>query len=133
MTKDKELEQLFNSFKPNLGDSDHFMKTLSNRLKMVEYVKQIQAVQARQYKLGIIAAFIAGFIASLFTLAFVVYMPTTASLFTFSFNAAPFMFIAQNSHIITLVVISIITASSIFGMAYNITTLPTIMSKNLKK
>jgi len=131
--KDKELEQLFNSFKPTLGDSEHFMNTLNSRLEMVEYMKQMQTAQARRYKLGILAAFIAGFIASLFTLAFVIFMPTTTPLFTSSFHTAPFLFFAQNSHIISLVMISIITASSIFGLAYNITTLPTITSKNLIK
>ena len=51
---------------------------------MVEYMKQMLTAQARRYKLGILAAFIAGFIASLFTLAFVIFMPTTTPLFTFS-------------------------------------------------
>lgn len=131
--KDKELEQLFNNFKPSLSNSDRFIKTLNSRLELVESMKQIQTAQARRYKLSILAAFIAGFIASLFALNFVIFMPTTAPIFTFNIHTAPFMFITQNSHIITLIVISSITASSIFGLAYNITTLPTIMSKNLKK
>lgn len=118
--KDKELEQLFNSFKPSFGSDDRFMETLSRRIETAEYLKQMQAAQVRRYKLAMLAAFIAGIVVSLFILAFVIFLPATAPIFTLGIHAAPFAFLEQNSQIITLSVISLITASSIFGLAYNI-------------
>ena len=56
MEKDKTLEQLFESFNPDLGSSDAFMHSLTRKLEAVEYIKQMQEAQKLRYKRALLVA-----------------------------------------------------------------------------
>ena len=81
MTKDKALEELFLSQKPQFDDKDAFMASLSKRLDAVEYIKQHQEATIRRYKMAMVVALIVGIISGGITMALVLSLPTDVPLF----------------------------------------------------
>ena len=116
MEKDKNLEELFGNFQPDLGSQDLFMSSLTRKLEAVEYVKRMQEAQIRRYKMAVLAAFVAGIVVSLVLIAFVLFMPAATPLFTLGLHARPFIFIEENSHAIALIILSLVAASGIIGI-----------------
>jgi len=129
MEKDKNLEELFNNFQPELGSKDLFMSSLTRKLEAVEYVKRVQDAQIRRYKMAVLAAFVAGMVMSGILITFILFMPTATPLFTFGIHAAPFIFLEENSHIIVLIILSLVAASSIIGFCTSFTNLPVNVKK----
>ena len=129
MEKDKNLEELFNNFQPDLGSKDLFMSSLTRKLEAVEYVKRVQDAQIRRYKMAVLAAFIAGMVMSGILMIFILFMPTATPLFTFGIHAAPFIFIEENSHTFALIILALVAASSSIGFCTNFTNRPI----NIKK
>ena len=121
MEKDKNLEELFGNFQPNLGSKDLFMSSLTRKLEAVEYVKRMQEAQIRRYKMAVLAAFVAGIVVSLVLIAFVLCMPAATPLFTLGLHAKPFIFIEENSHAIALIILSLVAASGIIGICTSFT------------
>lgn len=117
MEKDKNLEELFQQFNPDLGSKDLFMSSLSRKLEAIEYVKRVQDAQIRRYKVAILVAFIAGMVVSVGLIAFIAFLPTTAPLFTFGISAAPFVFLEEHSHLVGFIILSIIASTSIIGVS----------------
>lgn len=117
MEKDKTLEQLFESFNPDLGSSDAFMSSLNRKLEAVEYVKQMQASQQVRHKRALLIAFGAGMVASLVLIAFILLLPTMAPVL--SIQAAPFAFFEANSRIVMLIFLSLVAATSTIGLSIN--------------
>ena len=117
MEKDKNLEELFQQFNPDLGSKDLFMSSLSRKLEAIEYVKRVQDAQIHRYKAAILVAFIAGMVVSVGLIAFIAFLPTTAPLFTFGISAAPFVFLEEHSHLVAFIILSIIASTSIIGVS----------------
>lgn len=131
MEKDKNLEELFSNFQPDLGGKDFFMSSLTRKIEAVEYVKRMQEAQIRRYRIAVLVAFVAGMVASFVLIAFVLSMPTATPLFTLGFHAGPFVFIEENSHVIALVILSLAAASSIIGICTSFTDSPACLKKSL--
>ena len=129
MEKDKNLEELFGNFQPDLGSKDLFMSSLTRKLEAVEYVKRMQEAQIHRYKMAVLAAFVAGIVASLVLIAFVLFMPAATPLFTLGFHARPFIFIEENSHVIALIILSLVAASGIIGICTGFTDRPGYVKK----
>lgn len=117
MEKDKTLEQLFESFNPDLGSSDAFMSSLTRKLEAVEYIKQMQEAQKLRYKRALLVAFGAGMVASLVLIAVILLLPTMAPVL--SLHAAPFAFFESNGRIIILIFLSLVAGTSIIGLSAN--------------
>ena len=75
MTKDKALEELFQTQKPHFDDKAAFMAKLNQRLDAVEYIKQYQDATIRRYKMAMIVAFVVGIISGGVATIFLLSMP----------------------------------------------------------
>lgn len=62
MTPDKDIQELFDSVNIPFADNDAFLKTLSQRLEKVEFIKETQDAQINRYKVSVIYSLIAGLV-----------------------------------------------------------------------
>lgn len=120
MNKDKTLEELFLAHQPHFEDNDAFMASLTKRLDAVEFIKQHQEATIRRYKLAMIAVFIVGIISGAFTLAFVLSMPTDIPLFTFNIQTTFFLWIAENSRMITATLLALLMTFGFISVINNV-------------
>ena len=120
MNKDKALEELFLTHQPHFEDNDAFMASLTKRLDAVEFIKQHQEATIRRYKLAMIAVFIVGIISGAFTLAFVLSMPTDIPLFTFNIQTTFFLWIAENSRMITATLLALLMTFGFISVINNV-------------
>ena len=96
------LQELFNGYTPDLGQEDLFMQRLEKKLQAVEYIKQMQDRQHRRYRYAIIAAFLMGVIVSGGLLVYIMDNPIGQPTFSFGIHSMPFLFLEQNSRMISL-------------------------------
>ncbi len=120
MTKDKSLEELFQSQKPHFDDSDAFMASLTKRLDAVEYVKQYQEVTIRRYKMAMIMAFVVGIISGAITIAWVISTPMDVPLFTFQVQTDFLLWMVENSRIIVSALLSLLMTAGIISIISNV-------------
>ena len=80
MTGDTEILKLFSTAKTEFEDNEEFINSLSARLDKLEYIKRMQEEKLRNYKTGILAAFISGVILGCMAIAAIAYMPTDAEI-----------------------------------------------------
>ncbi|MBP5478347.1 MAG: hypothetical protein J6Y15_03195, partial [Bacteroidaceae bacterium] len=107
MTKDKALEELFLAQKPQFDDKADFMANLNKRLDAVEFIKQHQEANIRHYKMAMAAAFLVGIMSGAVAMFFVLSTPVNVPLFTFGIQASWMLWIADNSRLITAVVLAL--------------------------
>lgn len=120
MTKDKSLEELFQSQKPHFDDSDAFMASLTKRLDAVEYVKQYQEATIRRYKMAMIMAFVVGIISGAITIAWVISTPMDVPLFTFQVQTDFLLWMVENSRIIVSALLSLLMTAGIISIISNV-------------
>lgn len=101
------LQELFNGYTPDLGQEDLFMQRLEKKLQAVEYIKQMQDRQLRRYRYVIIAAFLMGVIVSGGLFVYILDNPVGQPTFTFGIHSLPFLFLEQNSRMISLTGLSL--------------------------
>ena len=104
MEQKDTLQELFNDYTPDLGQEDLFMQHLEKKLQAVEYIKQMQDRQLKRYRYAIIAAFLMGVIVSGGLLVYIIGQPT----FSFGIHSMPFLFLEQNSRMISLTSLSLL-------------------------
>ena len=102
MEQKDTLQELFNGYTPDLGQDDLFMQHLETKLQAVEYIKQMQDRQHRRYRYAIIAAFLMGVIVSGGLLVYIMDNPIGQPTFSFGIHSMPFLFLEQNSRMISL-------------------------------
>ena len=120
MTKDKSLEELFQSQKPHFDDSDAFMASLTKRLDAVEYVKLYQEATIRRYKMAMIMAFVVGIISGAITIAWVISTPMDVPLFTFQVQTDFLLWMVENSRIIVSALLSLLMTAGIISIISNV-------------
>ena len=120
MTKDKSLEELFQSQKPHFDDSNAFMASLTKRLDAVEYVKQYQEATIRRYKMAMIMAFVVGIISGAITIAWVISTPMDVPLFTFQVQTDFLLWMVENSRIIVSALLSLLMTAGIISIISNV-------------
>lgn len=113
MEQKDTLQELFNGFTPDLGQEDLFMQRLEKKLEAVEYIKQLQDRQLRRYRYAIIAAFLMGMIVSGGLLVYIMDNPIGQPTFSFGIHSMPFLFLEQNSRMISLTGLSLLMGIAI--------------------
>lgn len=102
MEQKDTLQELFNGYTPDLGQEDIFMQCLEKKLQAVEYIKQMQDRQLRRYRYAVIAAFLMGVVVSGGLLVYIIDNPIGQPTFSFGIHSMPFLFLEQNSRMISL-------------------------------
>ncbi|MBR6197102.1 MAG: hypothetical protein IKQ72_05815 [Bacteroidaceae bacterium] len=120
MTKDKALEELFLAQKPQFDDKADFMANLNKRLDAVEFIKQHQEASVRRYKMAMAAAFLVGIMSGAVAMFFVLSTPVNVPLFTFGIQASWMLWIADNSRLITAVVLALFLSFGIVSIINNV-------------
>jgi hypothetical protein len=128
MNKDKALEDLFLAQKPHFDDSDNFMASLTKRLDAVEYIKQHQEATIRRYKMAMVVAFIAGLIVGGIAMAYILSTPMDVPVFSFKTQFALLQWLIDNSRLITVTAISLLTTLGIAAFITNIQEIKTMRS-----
>jgi hypothetical protein len=113
MEQKDTLQELFNGYTPDLGQDDLFMQRLEKKLETVEYIKQMQDRQLRRYRCAIIAAFLMGVIVSGGLLVYIMDNPIGQPTFSFGIHSMPFLFLEQNSRMISLTGLSLLMGTGI--------------------
>ena len=127
MNKDKALEELFLAHKPQFGDSDIFMASLTKRLDAVEYIKQHQEATIRRYKMAMLAALVVGIISGAITMALILSTPFDVPLFSFlgekSDNhivAGLLLWLSENSRLMTAALLSVLISLGMISIVNNV-------------
>ena len=113
MEQKDTLQELFNGFTPDLGQEDLFMQRLEKKLEAVEYIKQLQERQLRRYRYAIIAAFVMGVAVSGGVFVYILDNPIGQPTFSFGIHSLPFLFLEQNSRMISLTGLSLLMGIAI--------------------
>ena len=113
MEQKDTLQELFNGYTPDLGQEDLFMQRLEKKLQAVEYIKQMQDRQLRRYRYAIIAAFLMGVIVSGSLLVYILDNPVEQPNISFGIHSMPFLFLEQNSRMISLTGLSLLMSTGI--------------------
>ena len=113
MEQKDTLQELFNGFTPDLGQEDLFMQRLEKKLQAVEYIKQMQDRQLRRYRYAIIAAFVMGVAVSGGVFVYILDNPIGQPIFSFGIHSLPFLFLEQNSRMISLTGLSLLMGIAI--------------------
>lgn len=128
MNKDQTLEELFLTHKPHFDDRDNFMASLTKRLDAVEYIKQHQEATIRRYKMAMVVAFIAGLIVGGIAMAYILSTPMDVPVFSFKTQFALLQWLIDNSRLITVTAISLLTTLGIAALITNIQEIKTMRS-----
>jgi len=128
MNKDQTLEELFLANKPHFDDRDNFMASLTKRLDAVEYIKQHQEATIRRYKMAMVVAFIAGLIVGGIAMAYILSTPMDVPVFSFKTQFALLQWLIDNSRLITVTAISLLTTLGIAAFITNIQEIKTMRS-----
>ena len=107
------LQELFNGYTPDLGQDDLFMQRLEKKLQAMEYIKQMQDRQLRRYRYAIIAAFLMGMIVSGGLLVYILDNPVEQPNISLGIHSMPFLFLEQNSRMISLTGLSLLMGTGI--------------------
>ena len=120
MNKDKALEDLFLTQKPQFDDSETFMTSLNKRLDAVEYIKQHQEATIRRYKMALVVAFVVGIISGAVTIAFVLSTPADVPLFTLKVQNGFLLWFADNSRVIVATALALLMSLGIISIINNV-------------
>ena len=110
------FEELFDSYRPMLADSELFNQRLERKLAMIDEIRQSQAAQIRRYRMAVVAAFVAGIVLGGGLLTFILSTLSDVPLFTFGINFYPLLFIEQNSRLISALMASLMIAFIIISI-----------------
>ena len=116
MEKDDTLTQLFNSYTPDLQDSDDFMDRLQRKLDAVEFIRQRQEKQLRLYRYGLLAAFALGMITSGILLSIICTTPAEQTMPTFSLLPASLVFLQEHFRTTSFIAIAILMSASTIAL-----------------
>ena len=120
MNKDKALEELFLTQKPCFDDREAFMASLTKRLDTVEYIKQHQEATLRRYKTFMVVAFLVGIVSGGATLMYILSTPADVPLFTFHVQRGFLWWLAENSRLITTIVLSLLMTFGLLSIYSNV-------------
>lgn len=116
MNDDIRLQALFDSFQPTPTDSDLFIERLERELALIDEIRQAQAAQIRRYRMAVVVAFVAGIVFGGGVLTLILSTPIDVPLFSFGIKFYPFLFIEQNSRLISVLLTSLMITFCIVTM-----------------
>lgn len=92
-------EELFDSFTPDLGDKDRYIKELSKKLESVETLHRISEENARKTRVTVLLAAFAGLLFGGFIMAIVLLGPTSGMDFSLKLGIRVLNFSIRYSHL----------------------------------
>ncbi len=116
MNQDNLLEEIFSNYKPTLSDNDAFMKSLSQKLDAVEYVRSYQKQQQSRYRRYILTALVTGIVLGGISTVIVMMMSPSVSLVSFSIQSDVMNLITENSRFIALILVSMLMSVAVFAI-----------------
>jgi hypothetical protein len=116
MNQDNLLEEIFSNYKPTLSDNDEFMKSLSQKLDAVEYVRSYQKQQKSRYRRYILTALVTGIVLGGISTVILMMMSPTVSLISFSIQSDVVKLITENSRFIAIVLVSMLMSAAVFAI-----------------
>lgn len=116
MNQDNLLEEIFSNYKPTLSDNNAFMKSLSQKLDAVEYVRSYQKQQKSQYRRYILTALVTGIVLGGISTVILMMMSPTVSLVSFSIQSDVVKLITENSRFIAIVLVSMLMSAAVFAI-----------------
>lgn len=116
MNQDNLLEEIFSNYKPTLSDCDAFMKSLSQKLDAVEYVRSYQKQQKSRYRRYILTALVTGIVLGGISTVILMMMSPTVSLVSFSIQSDVVKLITENSRFIAIVLVSMLMSAAVFAI-----------------
>lgn len=122
MEQDKNIEEIFAAFRPDMGDAGAFMAGVGKKLDAVEYVKRMQERQIRRYRRAVVAAFVAGLVAGIVAIWGV--WSVSPDVFMLSFAAGRLSVHVAGEYVqwFVLILLSAGVISAAYGMANNMQT-----------
>ena len=100
-------EELFDSFTPDLGDKDRYMKELSKKLESVETLHRICEENARRTRVTVLAAAFIGVLFGGFIMAIVLLAPTSGVDFSLKLGVRVLNFSISYSHLALLLLTAV--------------------------
>lgn len=73
--EDRELKELFKSYRPELGCPKQYMARLSRRLNSVEYIKDYVKTEQNHYRRWLIAVFVMGMMMGVAAILYILLNP----------------------------------------------------------
>lgn len=120
MMKDKALEDLFLTAKPEFDDKDRFMQSLTRRLDAVEYIKQHQEATLHRYRYAMVVAFVLGVLCSCGVMTYLLSTPIDVPLFTFNATTGFLLIVEQNSRLIATLLLLMTICAGMISIIINI-------------
>lgn len=105
MEKDSFIEKRFDEFRPQFGDDKEFMKRLNQKLKAVEYMKQMRDRDIRKSKYMVLVAFIAGILVGGGIMIFMLTHPMMQPIITFGSDMKFLVMIEQHINLLCMLVV----------------------------
>ena len=70
-----DLNTLFDSYRPTMGDADEYMERLQQKMKAMETVKRYADAQRRLYRRRMLVAFVTGIVVGSVALIYIILHP----------------------------------------------------------
>ena len=105
MIQDHELDQLLCSYDPTLSSSEQFLKTLDQRLKAIDILKQYNAEEMHRNRRRAVTSFCIGAVCGAITAIFLLLIPDPIEMLQITIHSqilaillscAPYFFIAPS-------------------------------------
>lgn len=115
---DAALRQLFENYRPDLGDDQLYMSQLTRRLEGMAWLNRYTQQRIRRYRMAVIVAAVAGAVAGVVMTLIFIMMPTPADmqLIGFGLSYPLIQMINAHSQFIVSVLMSFLVAVGIFGL-----------------
>ena len=118
MKEDDTLRQLFEDYRPDMGDATQYMSELERRLEGVELVRQYQERRQHHYRMAVVMALVLGMVCGAVAMAVVLSMPNDAPLLSLGWHWPWLAVVEQNSRLVSLTILSAFMGSSLIGVLH---------------
>lgn len=98
--KDRELKELFESYRPTLGCSKQYMAQLSRRLDSVKYIKDYVKTERSHYHRWLIAVFVVGLMMGVAAILYILLNPASLISVMQQLSSDWVLFSASDNHIL---------------------------------
>ena len=116
MISDKEFDELFADFHPQMNDDKAFVESVSRKLEAIDMVKQYQKAQICKYRKRAILTFVIGVVIGIFMMVIAVLLPSPMDLFVISVKSDFIRMLIENMKYVVM----LICAFALFYGIYSI-------------
>ncbi len=116
MINDKEFDELFADFHPQMNDGKAFVDSVSRKLEAIEMVKQYQEMQACKYRKRVILAFATGAVVGIFMMVIATFLPSPMDLFVISVKSDMIRMLIENMKYVVMLICGFVLFYGIYGI-----------------